>query len=379
LPMRRLFLFTLLTLAPAGSFALSPAARAEDRSVDQIVKDISKVEMPEIDPSKKGDRAAMVEYFAKRQQAMIRRAELIGELYKADPENAKLVQLLPERWQALFQNSPTISKELRDELDKVATTGKDAKLKADAAYFGTIAALRETMAGAEQPGKKVDTDSLMKAIDGFTKIAPKDERGASLIFTVGSQFAEGAKQAELFKRVVKDYPGSGVAKMVEANLKKLEAVGKPFDLEFTEAIKGTTVSMKDLKGKVVVVDFWATWCGPCIAEMPKMKKLYAEYKDKGVEFIGVSLDNPKEEGGLDKLKEYVSQNGITWPQYYQGKGWESDFSRSWGIDAIPAVFVVDTQGKIHSIDARGKLEEMIPELLKKAKTGAGAGAGAGGL
>ena len=80
----------------------------------------------------------------------------------------------------------------------------------------------------------------------------------------------------------------------------------------------------------------------------------------------------------DKLKEFVAKNEITWPQFYQGNGWESDFSRGWGINAIPAVFVVDSQGKLHSINARGKLGEMIPELLKKAKSGAGAGAGAGG-
>ncbi len=61
--------------------------------------------------------------------------------------------------------------------------------------------------------------------------------------------------------------------------------------------------MKSLKGKVVVIDFWATWCGPCVAEMPNMKKLYAEYKDKGVEFVGVSLDKSKEQGGLDKLSK----------------------------------------------------------------------------
>ena len=68
----------------------------------------------------------------------------------------------------------------------------------------------------------------------------------------------------------------------------------------------------------MVVDFWATWCGPCVAEMPAMKKLYAEYKDKGVEFIGVSLDH--KEGGLGQLKAFVAKEGIPWPQYYQGDG-----------------------------------------------------------
>ena len=120
-----------------------------------------------------------------------------------------------------------------------------------------------------------------------------------------------------------------------ARRKQREAIGKPFELEFTDAIKGETVSIKGLKGKVVVIDFWATWCGPCVAEMPKMKKLYAEYKDKGVEFIGVSLDQPKEQGGLDKLKKFVAENEIAWPQYYQGNGWESEFSKSWGINSHP--------------------------------------------
>ena len=98
--------------------------------------------------------------------------------------------------------------------------------------------------------------------------------------------------------------------------------------------------------------------------------LYAEYKDKGVEFIGVSLD--QKEGGLEKLKDFVHKEGITWPQYFQGDGWNSEFSKSWGIRSIPALFVVDQEGKVYSDKARGKLETILPELLKRRPNQSGA-------
>ncbi len=79
-------------------------------------------------------------------------------------------------------------------------------------------------------------------------------------------------------------------------------------------------------------------------------------------------DETREEGGLDKLKKFVEEQEIAWPQYYQGKGWNSEFSTSWGIDAIPAVFIIDTEGKLFSVKPRGKLEEMIPMLLETKKS-----------
>ena len=130
---------------------------------------------------------------------------------------------------------------------------------------------------------------------------------------------------------------------------------------------------------MIVIDFWATWCVPCVAEMPRMKELYKKFHDQGVEFIGVSLDLPADEGGLDSLKRFVKEKEIAWPQYYQGSGWDSTFSRSCGITMIPTVFVIDAAGKLHSTDASGELDTMLPELLKKAKTlGQSGGAGSGG-
>ena len=97
--------------------------------------------------------------------------------------------------------------------------------------------------------------------------------------------------------------------------------------------------------------------------MPEMKELYAAYADKGVEFIGISLDESEQEGGLAKLSKFCNEKNIEWPQYFQGDYWTSEFSTSWGIDWVPTMFVIDQKGNLHSYNARGKLHDMIPELL----------------
>ena len=370
--MRRFALRSCLALALAGGLSAPLFAQAPKKA-DAILAEIKAVEMPSVDKVNRDDRAQVMEFIQKRQAAMSKRADLIGQLYKAEPTNPELKTLLPERWQALMSGGPAKAADLAEELKDIQANGKDEKIKADAAYFSAITVFSKA-------GRNGKPEDLVKAADAFAKAAPKDDRAAQLFASVASRMPDGsAEQKTLQKRILKEFPNSQAAQMLAGSLKQAESVGKPFDLEFTDAIKGTTVSTKsNLKGKVVVVDFWATWCGPCVAEMPNMKKLYAEYKDKGVEFVGVSLDQPKEQGGLDKLKEFVAKNEIAWPQYYQGNGWQSEFSAGWGINSIPAVFIVDAQGKLHSVDARGKLETLIPELLKKSKNDAGAGAGAGG-
>jgi thiol-disulfide isomerase/thioredoxin len=365
--MRQPAVTACLALAIAGGLALclNLSARAEDRKPEEILKAIQSVEMPTFDQAKQADPKYQMEFLEKYRAAQAKRAELIGELYKVDPANAQIPTLLPQRWIALLQKDRRLTPELDKELSNVASTSKNPKLKADAAFMR----VQGTLMTDRRP------EAIEKAADEFARVAPNDERGAMLLDTAARMTPERAKKIALLKRIVASYPNSRAAKSAEGGIRQSEEVGKPFELEFTDAIKGTTVSVKGLKGKVVVVDFWATWCGPCVGEMPNMKKLYAEYKDKGVEFIGVSLDQPKEQGGLDKLKEFVAKNEITWPQYYLGGYTDGCFAEKWGVTSIPTVFVVDTEGKLHSVDARGKLEEMIPELLKKAKGSAGAGAG----
>jgi thiol-disulfide isomerase/thioredoxin len=180
----------------------------------------------------------------------------------------------------------------------------------------------------------------------------------------------------LLDRIVREYPDSFRGRMVQGERRQQERLGESFDLEFTDATTGRPVSMKALRGKVVVVDFWATWCGPCVGEVPELQRLYVEYHDKGVEFIGVSHDLPEEDGGLEALKSFVAREQIPWPQYYQGHvngavatgSPTNDFSESWGINGIPTVFLIDAEGKLYSTEAQGKLETLLPQLLKMSRT-----------
>jgi thiol-disulfide isomerase/thioredoxin len=257
-----------------------------------------------------------------------------------------------EVWMGSSSNDP---KETAKQIDEFIAKSKNPKNVNQAKYVRTILALR---------GQGDDATKLNAINQFLTDVPEMKTQGASLLFSY-AQRLHGKDADAIYDRILEQYGDTPAAANVVGAKKLASAEGKPFDLEFTDATSGEKISTKDLKGKVIVVDFWATWCGPCVGEMPHMKQLYGEYKDKGVQFIGVSLDQPESAGGLKALKEFVAKNEIGWPQYYQGKGWESEFSKSWGIMSIPHVFLIDKQGKVVTTEGRGQLETLLPKLLEQ--------------
>jgi thiol-disulfide isomerase/thioredoxin len=131
-------------------------------------------------------------------------------------------------------------------------------------------------------------------------------------------------------------------------------------LDFTvPGLKGDSVKLSSLKGKVVLLDFWASWCGPCRVSNRQLVKLYAKYKDKGFEIFGVSLD---EETG--DWKKAVTKDKITWLQAIDDRGWDAQSAIKWQVDAIPASFLINKNGDVVAINLeKNELEQKIKELL----------------
>lgn len=173
------------------------------------------------------------------------------------------------------------------------------------------------------------------------------------------------------KEALKSYLAADPNAMNAAEARALIANPKLVNERFAPVFKvtsttGEPLSLEALHGKIVLLDFWATWCGPCRAEMPEAKRMWAKYGGDQFIIIGISLDHD-----IRSLEAYVKQEGITWPQYY-------DESRSvtglYSVRGIPQTYLIDQDGLIRAVGLRGgALSNKVGELLKKLQKQTGAG------
>jgi thiol-disulfide isomerase/thioredoxin len=347
----RILLCAFLFASPIFAVTTKPAT-TNSSDAQTLLDRIHASKMPTFDRKRQTDEKYVQGFQGEIQKWAAEKSAMEQEFLAKNPDHPEADKIREDRWRMMLG------------------TGDAKKVEAEANAFLNELAHKDDatalymLAGAATMSP--DSKSAMPAIERLIAAHPKDPRGGELLFMIASNPGQPSDPA-IIDRIIKDYPDTDAGRMAAGQKRLATAIGKPFELEFDDITTGRHISMKDLKGKVVVVDFWATWCGPCVSMMPEMKRLYAEYKKRGVEFVGVSLDEPKEDGGLDALKTFIKENEITWPQYYQGNSWGGKFSASWGISMVPTVFVVDREGNLLNTQASGGLELVLTQALSKKK------------
>jgi len=183
------------------------------------------------------------------------------------------------------------------------------------------------------------------------------------------------KGIAVVRQIKKDYPNTRVGRDADRiiisiqhheegrKIRRTLADGTKFPDFAEKDLQGNPLSVAKYKGKLVLVDFWATWCGPCVGELPNVIKAYNKHHADGFEIIGISLDMDEQ-----KLKSFLKTKEIPWAQYFDGKGWQNKLAAKYGIQSVPATFLLDGDGKIIGQDLSG---EALEEALTKALAGKG--------
>lgn len=231
---------------------------------------------------------------------------------------------------------------------------------------GNVVEIEKLIADVRQHVKtaKLDTQNLSVAFEtarmaeaaGMTKEASE----AYVEFAAAFATSDDPQVAANAKRL------AGAARLLSLPGQAMEVKGKTFD--------GKAFDLTKLKGKTVLIDFWATWCGPCMAEMPTLRDCYAKYKDRGFEVVGISLDDDKA-----RLGDFLKREELPWVTIFDdkhtGSGWDTPLALQYGIMSIPRAILIDKTGKVISLDAHGDaLWDLLavqigPAIVKKKEDG----------
>ncbi len=337
-----------------ATVATNSAVATNNPEADKAWREVKRAGQPPAPPaewqSKEPSREEVGKYYI---PLMLKGADKARDFYTKYPNHPKAAQARQQEYTLLSGAAQKFGDtEHRERLDALVTLLlKDPKLNAEERFDLRFGKSKTLMAGL--PGTM---DEFLKYARELEKDFPGREEPYQLLLTAAAQ-TEGDQARALAKEIIDGSAPEQLKTRAKGMLSRMEAVGKPVGIQYT-ALDGRPVDVTNMKGKVVLIDFWATWCGPCVGEIPNVKAAYEKLHAKGFEIVGISFDQSKE-----ALEKFVAEKEMAWPQYFDGKGWGNKFGQQYGISGIPTMWLVDKKGNLRDTNARGALEEKVTKLL----------------
>ena len=359
--MKRTSLRAIATALLLAAFASGSVCAQAPADADTLFEKLQKAAEPPAPPAEWQGRIPTPEelaaFRAKQAEAAIRAADLAGEFATRFPTHAKAAEVREQRYQLLSNAVRRGDKSRLEQLEKIeAELVADPNKTAEEKFRLRMQSVDRKAGLKQSDGMAAMLEEFEKGARALQKEFPDRKEVFEMLYAVAMR-SEGPKAVALAKEIAASGAEPQVKEAAAVLLKKSERLGKPLDIKFT-ALDGRKVELAKLKGKVVLIDFWATWCGPCVAEIPNMKSAYEKLHAKGFEIIGISLDDDK-----NALQALVRQKQLPWPQFFESEKEENRYAKEYGVSSIPAMWLVDKQGNLVDTNARDGLEKKVEKLL----------------
>jgi len=352
---------TSVTAQPAATDAVeTPAEPGEIFPLPKAIKDFAQLmefveEIDDLEPEGSSEQE-IITHQRKVARSVVAVANKALTIKLSDSDAMQSVYLKLKGLQILGE----LGEPKADQLLAQAIAAAQADRRPDVQAIG-IKFMIESGFGRWRTWGEEEKASLIDKISQFITQREPDANHVGLVMSVVDALGDMNGDEYAQKLLAKLMPHFQTSKNPEVQqaLVTLQGVGRRLNLPGNQMdVVGTLLDGSDLdwasyRGKVVLVDFWATWCGPCRAEVPNILKMYQAYHEKGFEVLGISLDKSPEDA-----ESYIKQMGIPWPTLFskhpEERGWNHPMAVNYGINGIPRAILVDRDGKVVHMNARGK-------------------------